>query len=413
MLKGFFEIVSVAKCIEVLRGFAPLAGEAAPIDACLDRVLATEVVSSENLPLVNRSCMDGYAVRAEDLFGASESNAPYLQLAGSVHIDSLPEFSIEPGQCAAITTGGTLPEGANAVLMVEHSDDLGAGFIEAQRSLAPGDNVMFAGEDAARGKAVLPAGRRLGVPELGLLAALGIAEVEVARRPVVGVLSTGDELVPLESTPKPGQVRDVNSLALSCLLRQAGATPKSYGLVPDTLEQLTDAMHKALNECDAVLVSGGSSIGVRDLTTTAITSLPDAEILLHGVALSPGKPTIVARAAGKPILGLPGQVASAQVVMLVLGQPLMRHLAGDATAFDENKRCVRPAVLAQNLASKQGREDYVRVRLEHRGEQLPTAWPRLGKSGLLRTLVEADGLVRVPAESEGIAKGAQVEVWLL
>ncbi len=413
MSHGFFEMVSTERCRELLRQFPATPVQEEPLQQCHGRVLGREVLASENLPLVNRASMDGYAVQAQDLFGASESSGAYLQLKGTVSVDKAPDFAIAPGECAAITTGGTLPEGADAVLMVEHSEDLGGGYVDGLRSLAPGDNVMFAGEDAAQGRPVLSAGRVLRVPELGLLAALGVQQAPVHRRPVVGILSTGDELVPIEQKPAPGQVRDVNSLALACLAQDAGGDAKTFGQVRDTLDDLAAALKQALAACDLVLISGGSSVGVRDLTTSAVESLPQSQILAHGVAISPGKPTIVAQAGGAPILGLPGQVASAQVIMLVFGQPLVRHLAGDHDAFSGNRRILRQAELAQNLSSRQGREDYVRVRLEERPGQLPLAWPRLGKSGLLKTLIEAHGLLRVEAGREGLAAGASVEVWLL
>lgn len=413
MAHGFFEMVSTERCRELLRRFEPTEILDEPLERSHGRVLGREVLAPENLPRTNRSCMDGYAVQAQDLFGAGESNGAYLQLVGTVEIDKAPDFAIESGQCAAITTGGTLPQGADAVLMMEHAEDLGAGYVEGLRALAPADNVMLAGEDARLGAPVLEAGRILRVPEIGLLAALGVTGVPVHRRPVVGILSTGDELVPVEATPEVGQVRDVNSLALACLVEEAGGRAKPLGLVRDSLQDLIEALSAALDACDLVLISGGSSVGVRDLTIEAVSSLPDSRILAHGVAISPGKPTIVAAAKGKPVLGLPGQVASAQVVMLVFGQPLVRHLAGEREAFSTSRRILCQAVLAQNLASKQGREDYVRVRLEKQPGQAPLAWPKLGKSGLLKTLIEAHGLVRVESNREGLLKGASVEVWLL
>ncbi len=412
-MHDFFTMVSTAECRELLRGFTPVGEQTLPLADCHNRILFRQLEAPEDLPLVHRSCMDGYAVQARDLFGAGEGSGAYLQLAGTVHIEQVPDFPVLPGQCAAITTGGTLPEGADAVLMVEHSEDLGGGYIDGLRSLAPGDNVMLAGEDARKGEAVLGPGRRLRIAELGLLAALGITELPVFRRPVAGILSTGDELVPPHETPRPGQVRDVNTLALSCMVREAGAEARVFPAVPDQLEALTAALRAALEQCDLVFMSGGSSVGVRDLSIQALSALPDAAILAHGVAVSPGKPLIVARAMGKPVLGLPGQVASAQVVMLLFGQPLLRHLGGDPEAFSTQRRLLRRAELACNLSSRQGREDYVRVSLEERPGQLPLAWPRLGKSGLLKTLVQAQGLVCVEAQREGLPQGTAVEVWLL
>jgi molybdopterin molybdotransferase len=228
-------------------------------------------------------------------------------------------------------------------------------------------------------------------------------------------VSTGDELVPVEATPRPGQIRDVNSHTLAGLLASAGLQAVRYGLVHDDTDAIAAALARGLEDNDAVLVSGGSSVGVRDLTIAAIGRLPDSEVLAHGVAVSPGKPTILARVGSGPgakaVLGLPGQVTSAQVIVQVFCLPFFRHLAGDPAAF--GRELSVPAALARNVASKPGREDYIRVRLEPTDGPLPTAHPVLGKSGLLRTLVEADGLVRIPAEAEGLAAGSRVRVLLL
>jgi molybdopterin molybdotransferase len=302
--------------------------------------------------------------------------------------------------------------------MVEHTGPLGAGVVELRRAVAPHENVMLAGEDARQGDEALPAGRILRACDVGLLAALGVAEVAVGRRPRVGILSTGDELVPPAQTPRPGQIRDVNTEALCSLAAQAGAEPVRYGIVPDDPQRLTPTLARMLAECDAALLSGGSSLGVRDHTCAAILAQPGASILAHGVAISPGKPTILGRAGGKAVLGLPGQVASAQVVMAVLVLPFLRHLAGrgaDLAAAEAGEAPYPPltAELARNIAGRPGREDFVRVRLTPREGLPPLAHPVLGKSGLLKTLLAADGLVAVPASAEGLYAGALARVWLL
>lgn len=415
MKQDFFTLLSPAEFTALLAGFAPTPPAPAALADLHGRVLAQDLAAPEDLPAADRSSMDGYAVRAADTFGAGEANPTYLDLAGSAAIDTVPDAPLAPGTCLAVTTGGTLPPGADAVVMVEHTANLGAGAIEVRKSLAPGENVMLRGEDGTRGAVLLPAGTRLRAQEVGLLAAFGVAEAQVHARPRAGIVSTGDELVPATARPRPGQIRDVNSHALACLACEAGAEARAYGIVPDRKDELTAALSRAASECDLVLVSGGSSVGTRDLTVEVLTGL-GAEILAHGVAISPGKPTILARLEGKPVLGLPGQITSAQVVMLVFGQPLLRHLAGQARAFDPALRPRRKAVLSRNLASKPGREDYIRVSLEERNERpgdLPLAHPRTGKSGLIRTMVEADGLVTVSARREGLAAGSDVDVWLI
>ncbi|MDP2848539.1 MAG: molybdopterin molybdotransferase MoeA [Humidesulfovibrio sp.] len=415
---GFLNVVSRAEFCALLASFAPLGAESVPLEDALGRVLAADLPAPEDLPQTARASMDGYALSARSVFGATETNPAYADCVADLRIDwSASEgqggsLSLESGQCARIPTGGTLPDGADAVIMVEHTGDLGAGAIEVRKSVAPGENVMLPGEDVRQGEAALPAGRILRAQDVGLLAALGQTRVGVGKRPRVGILSTGDELVPAGETPKPGQIRDVNTSALVCLVAEAGGVPVALGIIPDDLPRLTEALAAALESCDVVLLSGGSSIGARDHSVAAMLAQPGAEILAHGVAMSPGKPTILARVGRKAVIGLPGQVTSAQVVQAVLVTPFLRHLAGRADALS-----VSPppfvAELARNIAGRPGREDFVRIRLEARPGLPPLAHPVLGKSGLLKTLLEANALIAVPAEAEGLYKGALVPVWPL
>jgi len=411
MKNGFFNVLSVTEFVDVLRTFSPLTEETVSGMAADGRVLAQDVVSGEDLPAAPRSCMDGYALRAQDVFGASEMNPAYLESVGAVPIEKPAEFSLRPGECASIVTGGILPEGADAVMMIEHTEELGAGTVEMRKSLAPADNVMLKGEDAGAGKVALAAGTLLRPQEIGLLAALGIADVAVHARPRVGILSTGDELVPVTQTPQVGQVRDVNSSTLACSVARAGGLPTQYGLVKDDLASLESALRMALDANDAVFLSGGSSVGTRDLTVAAIERIEGMELVNHGVAISPGKPLILARCGNKAVWGLPGQVASAQVVMFVLGMPFLRHLAGWRNPFDQSLWPARRAVLTRNVASKPGREDYVRVRLDAVDGSV-RATPVTGKSGLLKTLILSQGVIRIPSDSEGVYEGAEVDVLL-
>ena len=426
--KNFLNVLSMEELTTRLTGFPPLeslTGNAAlslcalcPDDvAAVGHVLAQDVVSPENLPPADRSGMDGYAVRAVDLFGASESNPVWLDRVGTISIDTPPDFGIQSGQCAAIVTGGFLPQGADAVIMVEHTSEFGAGVIEMRRSVAPGEYVLRKGDDAEAGKTALTAGTFLRPQEIGLLAGLGVTRVPVFRRPRVTVLSTGDELIPPDHRPSPGQIRDVNGPALTAMLRRGGYEAQSGGIIPDSLEALSGTLKNALRsdrKPDVIFLSGGSSVGVRDFTLEALASLDDADIFCQGVALSPGKPLIVARCGSSFIWGLPGQVTSAQIVMLVLGLPFLRHLSGCAGAFVQKRWPSRPALLTRNTASRQGREDYVRVRLEPPSEPgMPLrAVPVPGLSGLLRTLLDSDGVIRIPASLEGLEAGTPVDVLL-
>ncbi len=410
MQGGFFKVVSRSQCLSILESFPVLGREMVHIDNAHGRVLAGEVVAGEDLPPVSRSSMDGYAVRAADTFGAGETSPCYLDLAGTIEVSTLAQQPLLPGQCMSIVTGGSLPQGADSVVMVEFTDALGSGTIEVRKSVTPGENVMLAGEDISREETALQPGQRLRPQEIGLLAALGQMEVEVYRRPRVCVLSTGDELVPPHQTPLPGQIRDVNSHTVAALAAATGAVPLQSGIVPDDLDALVSGLSRGVQQADVVFLSGGSSVGVRDLTIQALDRLPGAEILVHGVAISPGKPTIVARVGSKCVFGLPGQVTSAQVVMLVLGEALLRHLEGEVRAPGSSRLQRTTAVMARNVASRQGREDYIRVRLTRQEQGPPLAHPLLGKSGLLRTLLQADGLVVIPAATEGLEQGETVLV---
>ena len=419
MSHGFFTIISRGEFETLLQGFTPLEAETVPLARATGRMLARDLLAAHDWPLLDRSCMDGFAINARDVFGASESNPGYLECTATLPIDVLPETSIAPGECARIATGGVLPEGADSVVMVEHTQAMnetgeeGAQTIEVRKSVAPGENVMQRGEDARAGQTALSAGTTMRPQEIGLAAALGFEEISLTRQPRVGILSTGDELIEIGQTPRPGQVRDVNSLTIAALVTQAGGIPTCYGIVKDDLDSLNAALALAITENDLVLLSGGSSIGVRDLTVQTIEAMADAKILAHGVALSPGKPTILGSVGTKPVLGLPGQVTSALVVMHVLILPLLRHLQGDARAFAATRRPIRQAVLARNVPSKPGREDYVRIRLEEREGGMPLAHPVLGKSGLLRTMVKAHGLAAIPADSEGVYEGQLVDIWII
>ena len=398
MANGFFQVVDSAGFITLLERFGAVAEESVCLEQAYGRVLSRDVTAPENLPLVDRSCMAGYAARAMDVFGASESNPAYLECREHLPIDVLADKSLAPGECVGITTGGTLPPGADSVVMVEYTQELGGGTVEIRRSAVPGENVMLQGEDVAVGSTPLVAGTELRSQEVGLLAALGVQDVPVAAKPKVGIISTGDELVPVSEVPRPGQVRDVNSHTLACLIREGGGEPVLYGLVRDDLDSITRVLQTALVENDTVFISGGSSVGMRDLTIQALEGLADSEVLAHGVSISPGKPTILARVRDKAVFGLPGQVTSAQVVVLVFGIPFLRHLTGVTSSFDTFRRPVRQAALSVRLVQESG---------------VLQAVPRTGKSGLLRTLIEADGLLRIDANSEGVTAGSLVDIWMI
>lgn len=412
MQSSFFTVCSVAEVFSLLRQAAPLALESIPLDMADGRVLAEPLVAPHDLPMAHRACMDGFAVHAESLFGASEGNPAYLDCDGQSSVEAYPCGTLPEGHCLGVVTGGILPKGANAVLMQEYTQQLGASCVEARRSVAPWEHVMLQGEDVAEGETILPARVRLRPQEVGMLAALGVANPLVYKQPRVAIISTGDEIIPVEKKAHIGLTRDVNSYTLSALSRHAGCISHQLGIVGDNAQQLRNSIDLALHEYDVVFLSGGSSVGMRDLMVEVLLGM-GADILCHGVAMSPGKPLIIATLGKKYVWGLPGQVTSAHIVMLILGMPFLRHLGGEQKALCSPTKRHYQARLGRNIASVQGRDDYVRVRIiETDGDSIPCAMPVLGKSGLLKTLIKSDGVVCIPAGSEGLEQGTLVDVLL-
>lgn len=410
-MKPFFNVQNVEQVHAYAQKIERLSTEEVDLAGALGRSLAAEFAAPHDLPGFIRATMDGYAVRGRDTFGATETEPGYLALIGEVMMGRTPPFKVGPGQCARIGTGGMLPQGADAVVMVEHTRLLDDGSVEIAKSVAPGTHILGAADDAEAGQVLLPSGQCLRPQDLGLLAGLGLSRIAVARKPRVGIISTGDEVVPVESEPGPGQVRDVNTHTLAALITQAGGEPQAMGLVKDDEAALKAMVAKSLAENDLTLLSGGSSVGVRDLTAQVFMSFPQAQMLVHGVAVSPGKPFIWVQAGAAHLIGLPGQVASCMVAFNILVDPILERMLGrSATPFTRFARL--QAKLMRNLPSAQGREDYIRVRVGANGDGIWQAEPVFGKSGLIRTLTQGHGLVRVPLEKEGLDQGSQVEVLL-
>ena len=378
--------------------------ETVELDRALGRVLARDILAEEYVPGFDRSTVDGYALRGADTFGCSESIPALLTCTGAVEMGKEPAFAVGPYQCGAIPTGGALPEGADAVQMVEHTEDYGGGEIGIVKSVPPGANLIFKGDDVKPGDLVLRKGRRLEPQDVGALAALGVTQVPVVPKLRVGLISTGDELVPPEQDPGPGQVRDVNGPLVAALLAQAGAEAVPLGIVPDREELLREAVEEALAACDCVVLSGGSSVGEKDAACRVMASL--GEVLCHGVAMKPGKPTLLGKAEGKPILGLPGHPVAALFTAKLFLIPLLARLEGRTWA----ERTVS-ARLAQTVPANHGRAQYTGVTLEEKPDGM-WAVPIWGKSGLITTLAGADGFFCVPRDREGIPAGESVEVSL-
>lgn len=401
-VKGVNEVFQI---IEASFSGYPLETESVDIENALGRITANDLTANEDIPGFNRSSVDGYAVISSDTFGASESIPAQLQLIGEVKMGEKPPFSLQTGQAAYVPTGGELPENANAVVMIEYAEDFHDGTIFLNKSAAPGNNVVFQGDDVKTGDAVIKAGTHLRPQDIGAIAAMGYRSVPVKRKIRVGIISTGDEIIDISNTPEGSQVRDVNAYALFSGVISFGGQPKKYGIIKDDFEEIKQAVEKALTQSDVVLISGGSSVGTRDETYKVIDSLGFPGILVHGIAVKPGKPTIIGKIEGKAIIGLPGHPASAYTIFSIFVGHLFNVMNGNIL---ENKPGVR-AEMACNYPSNNGREEYLPVKLEQvNGKNYAT--PVFGKSGLISMLTSANGYIHISRGCEGVDKGSFVDV---
>lgn len=390
-----------------------LSTERLKIEECYGRIIATDVISPEDLPAFSRSTVDGYALNSRDTFGAKENSPAYITVKHEIFMGAVPDFKLGTGESAKIPTGGMLPEGADAVLMLEHAQTVSDDMIEVMRSIAPNENVIQRGEDIKKGETILTKGHRLRAQDIGALAGVGITEIDVFRKPIVSIISTGDEIVPASSPLKLGQVRDINSFTLSGLISEHGGIPAKKGIFKDDYNVIKDAMEGALQDSDMVLISGGTSAGTKDMTAQIINDIAQIYggpgVLFHGVSMKPGKPMIGGVVNNKPILGLPGHPAAAVVCFDLFIKPVIERLGG----LNSNKNFTKTikAKMAKNMASVAGREDHIRVYLEEKDGEL-LAIPVLGKSGLIATLVKADGIVVIPQNKLGLDAGEEVDVRL-
>ena len=383
--------------------FSPAAGtEEVSLTAAMGRVLAEDIAAAEYVPDFDRSTVDGYAVRAWDTFGCTDAIPAILPLQGEVLMGQGAEFELNTEECVAVPTGGAVPRGADSVVMLEYTEDYGDGTIGISKSAAPGQNMIFRGDDVYPGKLLLRGGTVLSSQDIGALAAIGRVRVPVVKKLTVGVISTGDELVPPEQAPGPGQIRDVNSPMLEAMLHAFGAEVRSYGIVTDDEARLTAVTTRAMAECDAVLLSGGSSVGVKDASCRIIESM--GTLLLHGIAIKPGKPTILGKAGAKPLVGLPGHPVAAYFITKLFVLPLLGRLMGrDMTRYTVTAR------LAESVSANHGRAQYHCCRLA-RADGMVTAYPIRGKSGLITTLAGANGYFCISRDCEGLPQGAEIQV---
>lgn len=404
----FFNVLPPSEALAMLlqRLEATIVSDLVPTIDALGRVTVQDVASTEDLPAFPRSTMDGYSVRSADTFGASESIPAYLEIVGEVPMGRPPELQLSVGQVAGAYTGGMLANGADAVAMVEHTQTVDESTIEVLRPVASGENVVQVGEDIRVGDTVIRKGRNVRPEDIGGLLALGITEVEVARRPRVAIVSTGDELVPPNFSPGPGQVRDINTYTISALVEQSGGAPLPIAMVPDDYEAQRAAAARGLSEGDVLVFSAGSSVSSRDLTAAVFADLGEPGVLAHGIAHKPGKPTLIAILNGKPAFGLPGNPVSAMVVFDMVVRPTVYALLG--CTLPPEPRTVK-ARLQRDIPSVAGREDHVQVRLITENG-LIQADPVFGKSNLIYTVVRADGSVTVPLDKGGLYAGEEVDV---
>lgn len=411
MAQTFFKVLAPREALNVLLTVNPVGTEQIPSVQARARVLAEDLRSAVDLPHFHRAAMDGYAVIAKDTFGASQSLPAYLKLAGIIEMGKEAAQPLASGTAMRISTGGMMPPEADAVVMVEYTDETDAGLVEIHRGVSPWQNVIQIGDDIKKGELVFPRGRRLRAHDLGALTGVGIASIPAFKKPRAALISTGDEIVDVDTEPMPGQVRNINQHSLAGLIEECGGELKDWGVIRDDRKALRDAIAAALEWGDLVLLSGGSSMGAKDIALETILSFPDSQFIFHGISIAPGKPTIFAKACGKPVLGLPGYPVSALVIFDLFAAPLIRRLGGEnIDALAKFSRTVR-AVLKTNVASQIGREDYVRVALERKNDGL-VAVPLPSKSGAIFTLVKADGMVRVDMNQDGLEHGEEVEVIL-
>ena len=408
----FFNVLPPAQALRVLLDQlesrpGPSAAKV-PVTEALGRVTAKTSLAPEDLPSFPRSAMDGYSLRAVDTFGASEGTPAYFTVVGEVPMGKPAGISVGTGDAALAYTGGMLADGADAVIMVENTQQVDTTTIEVVRPVAHGENVVQPGEDIKRGDVILPEGHYLRPQDLGGLTAMGITHVSVAAKPRVAILSLGDEVVPPQATPARGQIRDINTYTIAAQVEQAGGVPLPLGIAQDDFQTQAAAAIRGLETADVLVISAGSSVSSRDMTAQIIGNLGQPGVLVHGLAIRPGKPTVIGLVDGKPAFGLPGNPVSAMIVFDLVVRPTLYHLAG----------CTNPpqpptvsASLAQDIASTSGREDYVPVRLkEDQGRRI--AQPVFGKSNLIYTLIRSDGLVHVPLDRSGLYAGDDVSVRL-
>ncbi len=404
---NLFNVLTVKDTIKLIDNFKyNLESEKATLLNATGRILKYDIVAKENVPDFRRSTVDGYAVNSRDVFGASESIQSVLDLKGEILMGEEPSGEIKiPGQCYYVPTGGAIPNGADSVIMIEYTEKLDDDVILTSKATSPGENVVEIGEDIKKDEIVITKGTKLRAYEIGVLSSLGYYEVEVYKKPKIGIISTGDEVVHPSESIKLGQIRDINTYLLYSLIEESGSLPVNYGAIKDEYELLKQTVEKAVAECDIVLMSGGSSVGKKDNTVNVIKDLKDGELLVHGISIKPGKPTIIGRTGDKIIFGLPGHPLACAVIFRII----VKHYIENLT---EHKEIAYPIECKFNINyhKAKGREEFLPVTIEEKRDEL-IASPVFGKSGLITGFSKAYGFIRIERNEEGIKEGQIVKVF--
>ena len=374
-----------------------------------NRVLAEDVVATMDIPPFNRSTVDGYAVKAADTVGAEENQPVQLRICGQVSVGEQPKVMVNPGEAAEIVTGAPIPEGADAVVMVEDTDSEGH-LLRVYRAVTRDENVMKKGADIKKGETVLKAGQVLGASEIGVLAALGYSKAKVFKVPVVAVLSTGAEVTEPGKPLPAGKIYDINAYSISTAVLESGGKPLYLGVIPDDKAALQAALKHALSSADMVITSGGVSVGPKDLTPQTVASLGEPGLLVCGIAVKPGKPTTIALVGEKPVFALPGHPASALLIFHLLVRPVIQRMAGRTALEDKTVK----AAASTRMFSAKGRKTFIMVKLKPDALKGFVAVPvETGASGAITTLAKADGFVEIPENQQFIDSGEEVTVTLL
>lgn len=403
--KEFHTLVSLEDARKALLPFYRREVEQVPLSECYGRVLARNVYSKVDVPGFDRASMDGYAVKAKDTWGADEEEPKSLKIAGVIHAGRQPSVAVEPGTAVEIATGAVMPRGANAVVMVEHTDTAGE-IVNVRKPVSPGENVMHTGADVMMGELVLREGTRLTPREISVIAAVGLSVVSVYRRPRVGIISTGDEIAAPGTALKPGQIYDVNAYAVGAGVLEDGGVPVYLGIVRDEPQAFREALAAASQKVDVILTSGSTSAGASDMMSGTVTGM--GRVLVHGIKIKPGKPTIIGEAGGRPFIGLPGYPSSALTIFNEVAAPLIRYMAGLREA-DLPRVGARMAVRAR---SEGGREVLQPVGIIRSADGSLAAYPIEKGSGAVTSLLDADGYVEIGEHTHVLEEGEPVEVTL-